>query len=128
MSENISDLAKYVFLMHVIATLIFGVWFFLSPESWVALTEWPVELASGRMLGAALLMMAVGSFMGYRATSWEQVELYVTIQIVWNLLGTISLLWSYATMTLPVAGWINIGVLVLFLLLFGYVYYQAKQT
>ncbi|MGY5862655.1 MAG: hypothetical protein RTU09_09830 [Candidatus Thorarchaeota archaeon] len=128
MSENISNIAKYVFLLHFITTLIFGVWFFLSPESWVALTGWPTELASGRLLGAVLISMAVVSFMGYRATSWEQVELYVTMELVWNLLGTISLIWSYATMTLPIAGWLNTGLLALFFILFGYVYYQAKQT
>ena len=73
-------------------------------------------------------MMAVGSFMGYRATSWAQVELYVTIEVIWNLLGTMSLIWSYATMTLPIAGWLNTGLLALFFILFAYVYYQAKQT
>ena len=72
--------------------------------------------------------MAVGSFLCYRATSWAQVELYVTMQIVWNLLGTISLFWSFATMTLPSIGWLNTGILALFLILFAYVYYQAKQT
>jgi len=114
--------------MHFITTLIFGVWYFLSPESWVTLTGWPTETASGRLLGAALIMMAVGSFLGYRATSWEQVELYVTMEIVWNLLGVIGMIWNYATMALPDAGWINTGLLAVFLLLFVYVYYQAKQT
>ena len=127
MSENISNLARYVFLMHFIVTLIFGVWYFVSPESWTALTGWPTETAAGRMLGAAFIMMAVGGIMGYRATSWEQVELYVTMEIVWNLLGIIGMIWNYATMTLPVAGWLMTGLLVIFLLLFVYVYYTAKQ-
>ena len=128
MSENISNLARYVFLLHFIATMIFGVWFFLSPESWVTLTGWPTELASGRLLGVALLMSALGGIMAYRATSWEQIEIYVMMELVWNLLGVISMIWSYATMTLPVAGWFMVGLLALFLILFGYVYYQAKLT
>lgn len=128
MSENISNLARYVFLVHFIVLLIFGVWYFVSPESWAALTGWPTETAAGRMLGAAFIMMAVGGIMGYRATSWEQVELFVTIEIVWNLLGIIGMIWNYATMTLPVAGWLMTGLLVIFLLLYVYVYYNAKQT
>jgi len=127
LSENISNLARYVFLLAFIVDLIFGVWFFLSPESWVALTEWPSELASGRMLGVAITMLAIGSFMAYRATSWEQVEIYVMMELIWNLLGVIGMLWNYATMTLPIAGWLMTGLLALFLILFGYVYYQAKQ-
>ena len=94
MSENISNLARYVFLLHFIATMIFGVWFFLSPESWVTLTGWPTELASGRLLGVALLMSALGGIMAYRATSWEQIEIYVMMELVWNLLGVISMIWS----------------------------------
>jgi len=128
LSENIGNLAKYVFLLAFIVDLIFGVWYFISPESWTALTDWPTELASGRMLGVAIIMLAVGSIMAYRATSWEQVELYVMMEIVWNLLGVIGMIWNYATMTLPVAGWFMTGLLAVFLLLFVYVYYQAKQT
>jgi len=128
LSENISNLAKYVFLLHFITTLIFGVWFFLSPESWVTLTGWPTELAAGRLLGVALLMSSLGGFIAYRATAWEQVEIYVMMELVWNLFGVISMVWSYATMALPVAGWFMVGLLALFFLLFGYVYYQAKQT
>ena len=128
MSENISNIARYVFLMHFIAAVIFGLWYFLAPESWSALTGWPTETASGRMLGVALLTLAVGGIMAYRATSWAQVETYVMMELAWNLLGLIGMLWNYATMTLPVAGWFITGLLALFLILFGYVYYQAKQT
>jgi hypothetical protein len=95
LSENISNIARYVFLLAFIVDLIFGVWYFISPESWTALTGWPTETASGRMLGVA---------------------------------GVIGMIWNYATMTLPVAGWFMTGLLALFLILFGYVYYQAKQT
>ena len=128
MSENISNLARYVFLLSFIAKLIFGLWYFLFPESWSALTGWPTETAAGRLLGAAILVLAVGAIMAYRASSWEQVELYVTMEIVWNILGTIGMLWNYATMTLPLAGWVNTGLLALFLLLYLYIYYNAKQT
>jgi len=128
LSENISNLARYVFLLAFIVDLIFGAWYFISPESWTTLTGWPTELASGRMLGVALITLAVGSIMAYRATSWGQVELYVMMELVWNLLGVIGMIWNYATMTLPVAGWFMTGLLALFLLLFVYVYYQAKQT
>lgn len=128
MSENISNIARYVFLLSFIVDLIFGVWYFVSPESWTVLTGWPTETASGRMLGVAIIMLAVGSILAYRATSWGQVELYVMMEIVWNLLGVIGMIWNYAIMALPLAGWFMTGLLALFFLLFAYVYYQAKQT
>lgn len=127
MSGELASLTRYIFLMAFILQILFGVWFFISPESWSAITAWPSEDAAGRVLGAAIIVLALGSLLAYRATSWEQVELFVIMQILWNLLGLVAMLWAYATMTLPVIAWLNIGLLALFLVLFLYVYYSAKQ-
>ena len=127
MSGELSSLAKYIFLLAFLTQIIFGVWYFLAPESWSVLTGWPIETGAGRVLGAAIMVLALGSLLAYRTKSWEQVELFVIMQILWNLLGIIAMLWAYATMTLPVATWLIVGLLALFLVLFIYVYYQEKQ-
>ncbi len=126
MSEEISTLSKYIFLLAFIAQIIFGIWYFVAPESWVTLTGWPSELASGRVLGAACIALAIGGLFSYRAASWDKVEIYVMIQLFWNILGLIAMLWAYFTMTLPVATWLIVGLLGLFLILFLYVYMQEK--
>ena len=127
MSGELSSLAKYIFLVSFLAQIIFGVLFFFSPESWIALTGWPNEPSTGRVLGAAILVLALGGLLAYRATSWEQVELFVIMQILWNILGLVAMLWNLAIMTLPVAVWLIIGLLALFLVLYLFVYYKAKQ-
>ncbi|MHA2025543.1 MAG: hypothetical protein ACW98U_06540 [Candidatus Thorarchaeota archaeon] len=126
MSGEVSKFSKYIFLLAFITQIIFGVWFFVAPESWSALTGWPLELSAGRVLGAAIMVLALGGLLAYRATSWDKVELFVIMQVLWNLLGLIAILWAYATMTLPVATWLIVGLLGLFLILFIYVYYQEK--
>ena len=127
MSGELSSITKYIFLLTFIIQIIFGVWFFVSPESWVTLTGWPNEVNSGRVLGAVIIALALGALLAYRATSWEQVELFVIMQLLYNLLGLVAMLWNYATVALPVAGWLIIGLLALFLVFYLFVYYKAKQ-
>jgi len=126
MSEEITKISKYIFLIAFIVQVIFGIWYFIAPETWSTLTGWPVETAAGRALGAAIMTLALGSFLAYRATSWDKVELFVIMQILWNILGLIAMLWAYFTMTLPVAIWLIVGLLGLLLILFLYVYMQEK--
>lgn len=127
MSEGISDISKYIFLLAFIAQIIFGVWFFVAPESWSTLTGWPTETAAGRVLGGAIIAIAISGLLAYRATSWEKVEIYVMMQLFWNIFGLIAMLWAYFTMTLPMASWLIIGLLALYLILFLYVYMQEKK-
>jgi len=127
MSREISSFSKYIFLLAFIAQIIFGVWFFIAPESWTTLTGWPTETASGRVLGGAIIALAVGGLFAYRATSWDKVEIYVMIQLLWNIFGLVAMLWAYFTMTLPMATWLIVGLLCLYLVLFLVVYMKEKQ-
>jgi len=126
MSGELSKLSKYIFLLAFIAQIIFGVWFFIAPETWSTLTGWPTETAAGRALGAGIIALAIGGLLAYRATSWDKVELYVIMQLFWNIFGLIAMLWAYFTMTLPMATWLIVGLLGLYLILFLYVYMQEK--
>jgi len=123
---EISKLSKYIFLNEFILQIIFGVWYFLAPEIWSSLAGWPLELSAGRVLGAAIIALAIGGLFAYRATSWDKVELYVMMQLFWNIFGLIAILWAYVTMTLPIATWLIVGLLGLFLILFLYVYMKEK--
>jgi hypothetical protein len=123
---EIPALAKYVFLLHFIVALVFGAFWFLMPEYWSTLTGWPVEYASGRMVGMATLMMAIGSFLAYQKTTWEQVEIYVIMELVFNILGAIGMLWNVFVMTMPIIAWMLIGLLGLFSILFLYIFFTAR--
>ena len=107
--------------------LIFGAWFFLAPETWNAVTGWPDEVASGRIVGVALLTMAIGSLLAYRAASWAELEIYLIMELVWNIVALIGMVWNYATMTLPIAALLMAGLLALFSVLYLYVYFMLRQ-
>ena len=48
--------------------------------------------------------------------------------IVWTILGIIGMLWNFAVMVLPIFGWVNTGLLVIFLVLYLYVYMQGRSS
>ena len=124
---DLPNFAKYVFLLHFIAAIILGLFWFLMPEYWNILTGWPDEVASGRIVGLATLTMAVGSIMAYRKITWVEVEIYVIMELVFNILGLIGMLWNMLTLTLPIVGWILIIILGLFSVLFLYIFFTVKE-
>ena len=75
---TISNSLRYIFLIHFLICLVFGVLFFLSPEYIVTATGWPfLDPVTGRVVGAMFLGWAFGSLFGYRATEWSEVKILV---------------------------------------------------
>ncbi|MFW9809970.1 MAG: hypothetical protein ACFFE6_11400 [Candidatus Thorarchaeota archaeon] len=128
MSGEIPSYARYIFLLGCIVSLIFGAWFFISPESWSDITGWPPEPSTARVLGAILLSYVLGAFLAFRAESWKEIEIYVLMSIIWTLLGTIGMVWNMAVMTLPIASLLTTGLLVMFLILYLYLYMQLRRS
>ena len=123
---NLPNMAKYVFLLHFIAALVLGAFWFLMPEYWNLLTGWPEEIASGRIVGLATLTLAVGCILAYRKTTWEEVEIFVIMELVFNILGAVGMLWNMLTIALPIVGWILIALLGLFAVLFLYIFFTVR--
>lgn len=126
---EIPTVLKYSFLIHFITVAVFGVWFFFGTEVWVDLTGWPFyDPMAGRVLGAAFIGLAIGSLWGYRATSWEQVEVYVTALVVMGIFGSAGMVWMMlAHATIPIAGWLTTIIQIFLMVLFVYSYYVAKR-
>ena len=72
------------------------------------------------------MVLALGGLLAFRTSSWEKVELFVIMQILWNILGLVAMLWNYVTMTLPVAALLIMGIFAIFLVFHIYVYYQER--
>jgi hypothetical protein len=126
MSGEIPSYAKYIFLLGFITSILFGIWAFIIPDSFSAITGWPVEPAATRLVGSFLTMLGIAAIFAYRATSWKEVELYVLMIIIWMILGIIALVWSTLTVPLPIIGWLLAGLLGLFLILYLFIYMKAR--
>ncbi|MFW9886522.1 MAG: hypothetical protein ACFFEX_19210 [Candidatus Thorarchaeota archaeon] len=124
------SILKYIFLIHFIVSIIFGVLFFLSPEFYRDLTAWPFfDPTTGRVMGSGFLAFAITSLFGYMATSWEEVRIIVLGEIVFTLFSLVAMVWMmavYATIPL-LAGVFNTSLFAIFFILFLYSYYIATR-
>ena len=128
MNKQVSPGLRITFLLHFIAGAIFGLIYLLIPEAWGNLVHWPVkDVAFVRLVGAAVLGYATGSWFAYKATAWEQVKIVVQMEIVWTILGTLVTLWALIFAGLPVFGWVNAIVLGAFAVAFTFFYLRERD-
>jgi hypothetical protein len=135
MDKPISNGLRTLFLIHAIVGLVFGVplWFvpgrFLTLVGWVpAMVQLPestlsipgqtfVDAAVARLVGVALVALALSSIQGYRAKRWDQVELLVQLEAVFCVLGALSTAGTglfFFERVFPLFGWIVTVLLAVF--------------
>ncbi len=82
---------KIIFLVFAILLLLVGLPLLLAPGRFLGLVSWaPVDVLLSRLLGAALLAMAWGSFAGYLRAEPDQVRILVSCGFVFCLLGALG--------------------------------------
>ncbi len=115
MNKPISSGLKILFLVHFIIGVISGLINLLIPEVFLGLMNWPVNdpavYAFLRVAGAAVLGFSIGSWFGYKATTWEQVRIVVITELVWPLLGALVTLLALVTGAFPSSAWIQFVIL-----------------
>ena len=120
---TVSSILKYTFLLHFLMTIFFGLAYFLIPDIFLAMIAWPLEVSMSRVFGAVFIGVAIASLYGFRAESWDRVEIVVLMEIVLTLFGLIAMIWNMLTiLTLPLIGWAFAGLFGLFFILFLYSY------
>jgi hypothetical protein len=118
---------KITFLAHAIVSLAFGLVLYLIPDTWVALVNWaPYDPAITRIYAAALLGLCVSSWLGYRATRWDEVRIVVQMEIVVTVLGGLAGLYSALLAGAPLFIWVSVVIYLGFSAAWIYFYQQAK--
>lgn len=119
---------RYLFLIHFLVAMVYGFWYFLLPQSWVDITGWPYfDPAADRVMASMIIALGFGSLLAYRANSWEKVEILMIIEIIWLALGSAGLTWSMIeNLSIPIAGRLNLAIMVILLIMFAYAYYDVK--
>jgi hypothetical protein len=125
--RNISKLLKYVFLLSGLAAFIFGIVFILFVEFYLSILGWPwEEPLFTRVLGAALLGLALLQWLSFREKKWENVKNVVIMMIIWHLLGAIVTLVGQFLFNLPLGNLIHIIVFIVFLIAYIYAFYLQR--
>jgi len=124
---EISKFLKISFLIDGLVAVIYGLVMLLIPEMHANLFGFPYEEFADRYIGCLFLGFGVGNLLAYRASSWENVEFVVMMNITFLVIGTLIILYSIAVAVLPVMGYMQVGLSLFLLLLFLYSYYEAKM-
>jgi hypothetical protein len=98
---------KLIFLVHAIFSAVLGVLFLAIPGRFLGLFGWaPVDPIISRLVGAALLALAWGSFRGWRAAEKAQVKILTELEAVFCVLASAGILRHLLTTAYPWYVWL----------------------
>ncbi|MFX1281550.1 MAG: hypothetical protein ACFFA3_19530 [Promethearchaeota archaeon] len=128
MSPAILKELKYLFLVQLFVFLIFGVFFTFFIEQYTELFSWPdLDPTAGRFIGVMFLSFAFVEFLVYRESEWDNVEIFVILDLLICILGAIIQLIGTFVDETGWAGWFNFALLIIFFVLFLYFYIQQQK-
>ncbi len=124
---EISKFLKMSFMIDGLVAVVYGLVMLLIPDMHAAAFVFPYEEFADRYIGALFLAFGVGNLLAYRASSWENVEFVVIMNIAFLSIGVVVILYSIAMVILPVMAFMQVGLSSFLLILFLYAYYEAKM-
>lgn len=116
------------FLFHAFLCAVVGIVMYLGPMTFLALVQWtPIDPVLTRLYGAALLTLAVSSWLGARATVLAEVHILIIMEIVFTLIGSIALIYDAFFSGAPAFAWVILAIWVPFLLAWVTFYYRTIE-
>ncbi len=119
---------RIVFLVHAIVSVISGIVMYIVPGTWASSADWaPFDPAITRIYGAALLALALSSWLGFRATSWEEVRIVVQMEIAFTVLGALGGLYEVLFADAPSSAWASVVIFVAFAIAWFFYYRREAK-
>ena len=89
MNHQISRGLRITLLIYAIYSIVYGLVHIISPQ-----TVGAKDPAIERVLGAAVLVFALGAGFAYLEREWNKVKISVFMQAAWMILYTITMVWG----------------------------------
>jgi len=125
MGNKIPAGLKNLFLIHFIVALVLGLGYLLVPQTTLGFVGIQTQEADVyRLLGAAMLGLAYGSWLACRETAYERVRIVLGIEVVWTVLGTLVMLYALLFAGFPAGAWLNAIILAAFAVAFSIYYFR----
>jgi len=120
---------KINFILGFIVLIYYGLWIFISYESWVAVFNWPLfDPAVGRYLGGVLIAWAIIILKLLRELdNWERIENWIIFSVIVNILGAISFIITIIVYTTNPVGIINLIIAIFFAVLGLHILIQKRK-
>ena len=129
MALDVEKEIKITFIVGFIITIIYGLWFLISVESWVAATNWPyLDPVAGRTLGSIFTALAIVLLKAFKeADEWERIENIVLFMALFCILGAIMSIYCQIAFNLPLINIINIIIHIVLAILNTHIYIQKRK-
>jgi hypothetical protein len=141
MDDQMSPGLRILFLVHAIVAAVVGLPLFIAPGSFLTFVGWrpemvdlppewgiPAELGLQipgttfvdpvvtRILGAAMIALAISSFLGWRSSNWGEVKNIVVLEVVFCVLSVIAIVFTMvrSNFEMPVFGYVTATIFALF--------------
>ena len=121
---------KIYLILGFIVLVYYGLWLFISYESWVAVNNWPLfDPAVGRYLGATYVGWAIIllKILLKEIDEWEKLENWIIFGVVVNIFGAVAGIISVTAYTLPLVSIINIIINIFFALMGIHILIQKRK-
>ncbi len=116
-----SKALKYTFLIHLIVAVVLGVLLLVAPGRVLAALGWlHIDSMISRILGAALLGLAWGSWRCWQAKEMSQVKTILEMEVVVDVLGALGMLRELVVSPFPPIYWVIWAILVIFAIAWSY--------
>ena len=103
---------KLTVLFHGVVATVFGLALLLVPRPLADLVSWtPFDPLMTRMAGVALLALALGSWVGFFSTGWDQVRIIVLPEILFTVVGALAGAYEVVLGHAPAAAIVPTGLL-----------------
>lgn len=127
--QRIPSGLKTTFLIHFIVAGLVGLQHVFVPRWWTDLVGMDITITvTWRVIGAAVLALAVSSWLAYNEDVWEQVRIVVILEIVWSVLGALVIMWGIFAEGAPLLEWLNVAILACFAAVFAFYFGKMSRT
>jgi hypothetical protein len=117
---------RYTFLVHVLVALIFGLPLLIIPGRTLEYLGWaPIDPIMSRMVGAALLALAWGSYRAWRAPVRGDVTILLQVEIAFTVLSAAGILRHLVSGSWPWYVWMTFVIFALFAL--AWIYHLLRK-
>lgn len=111
---------RTTFRAHALVAGVVGVQHLLLPRVWTDLAGIQIaETVTWRVIGAALVAFAAGSWVASREATWARVRPVVVVHVTWSVVAAATITWGLFFEDLAALEWLNVAVLVSFAVAFG---------
>ncbi len=119
---------RLAFQVHALVAGLVGAQHLVLPRLWTDLAGMAIqETVTWRLIGAALLAMAVSSVLAAGERTWERVRILVILEVIWSALAAVVITWGILAEGLPPLEWVNAVTVAGFAVAFAWGYRAARK-